>query len=371
VRKWTTLSHKRTLATILIKNTHRDILLNLGTKSITTISLACAALLAIAIYATTRPLSCAKLAVLYVDNPRFSTLSSAQINAVTTEATAQFKSLLGRCVVFETPKSKPIAGIFGQLSIPQIREMDAFVLRRPSAADLETLSNDMAQVLFNEKTTLAEQIAYANRSGAIQVPADITLKDFASQLIKYHADVIVKFQTQNATDGRPIIDINSYNEIAHWSRIPQTPLNYDLYITNQPIISLERGDPSMHASLRGGISNGLTTVCAKCRYGTAIILSAYALYGNDSLLASIRTEAPYSETEKALFSAQVLTHELGHQLLHLGHPFGLEDCVMNPVEGQNFRKRSQALRAGACAKERSPTLEIGAIKYPGLQVPFN
>ncbi len=345
--------------------------MNLRIKLIATMAFAFVALIAIISYAVTRPLECARLTVLYVENPRFSTLSPAQLNAVTTTATGQFKSLLGRCVAFDVPQTKPIADAFGQLSISQIREMDVVILRHPNAADLEALSKEMVNVLFNEKTTFAEQIAYANRSGAIQVPTDTTLTDFATQLIKYHADVIVKFQTQNAADGRPIIDINSYNEIAHWSRIPQTPLNYDVYITNQPIISLERGDPSMHASLRGGISNGLTTLCAKCRYGTAVILSIYALYGNENLLASIRTEAPYSEAEKALFSAQVLTHELGHQLLHLGHPFGLEDCVMNPVEGQNFRKRSQALREGACAKERSPTLEIGAIKYPGLQVPFN
>lgn len=135
-------------------------------------------------------------------------------------------------------------------------------------------------------------------------------------------------------------------------------------------MELERADPSLHASLRGGITNGFTTSCAKCRYATATILSVDALYGDDNLLTSIRTESPYSDAEKTLFSAQVLTHELGHHLLHFGHPFAMQDCVINPVEGQNFRKRSLALREGACTKERSPTLEIGAIKFPDVVVPF-
>lgn len=318
----------------------------------------------------TRPLSCATLKVLYVENPRFSALNQAQINAVTSGAVGQFKTLLGRCVAFDAPSTKPISDVFGRLTAQQIRDMHTYVVRQPSTADRVALSKSMAQSLSEEKTTLAEQITYANRSGAISVAADTTLPDFATKLIDHHADTLTKFQRQNAADGRPIIDFNPYNEFSHWSRVPHTPLNYDLYITNQPIISLERGEPSMHASLRGGITNGFTTPCAGCKYGTAIILSLYALYGNDNLLASIRTEAPYSEAERALFSAQVLTHELGHQLLHLGHPFALEDCVMNPVEGQNFRKRNQALREGACAKERSPALEIGAVKFPGLTAPF-
>jgi hypothetical protein len=344
--------------------------LNRRIQAISAICIACAGFIAIAVYAITRPLSCAKLAVLYVENPRFNPMGKAEIDAITTNASAQFKTLLGRCVVFETPDKKPINDVFGLLSNAQLQAANRLVVPEPTTVDRYNLSRTMATALAAEKTTLAEQIAYANRSGAISVAADTPRADFATALINYHADVLNKFRRQNAADGHPIIDINPYNEFAHWSGIPHTKLKHDLYLTNQPIISLERGDPSLHASLRGGITNGITTPCANCRYGTAIILSIYALYGNDNLLASIRTESPYSDAEKALFSAQVLTHELGHQLLHFGHPFALQDCVMNPVEGQNFRKRSLALREGACTKDRSPTLELGAIKFPGLTVPF-
>ena len=344
--------------------------MNLRIKAIGAIIIACAGLIAIAVYAMARPLSCAKLTVLYVENPRFNPMRKDEISAITTTATSQFKALLGRCVIFEATDTKPISDVFSLLTNAQWQAANKLVVTEPTAVDRYNLSRLMAEGLADEKTSLAEQIAYANRSGAFSVAANTSLAEFATALISYHAAELSKFRLQNAADGRPIIDSNPYNEYVHWSAIPHTKLNYDLYITNQPIISLERGDPSMHASLRGGITNGLTTPCAKCSYGTAIILSVYPLYGNDSLLTSIRTEAPFSEIEKTLFSAQVLTHELGHQLLHLGHPFALQDCVMNPVEGQNFRKRSLALSEGACAKDRSATLELGAIKFPGLTVPF-
>ncbi len=71
---------------------------------------------------------------------------------------------------------------------------------------------------------------------------------------------------------------------------------------------------------------------------------------NDSkLLAELRQDEHYSEEQIINYSAALLTHELGHLLLHLGHPFGNKNCIMSPTLMLNYRDWYNNFNAAECA----------------------
>jgi hypothetical protein len=58
--------------------------------------------------------------------------------------------------------------------------------------------------------------------------------------------------------------------------------------------------------------------------------------------------------------AEVLAYELGHLLLHLGHPFGSESCLMSPAPLLRFRTWYDHLDPAQCQPNSSPEMTPGA-----------
>ncbi len=57
-------------------------------------------------------------------------------------------------------------------------------------------------------------------------------------------------------------------------------------------------------------------------------------------------------------------HELGHQLLQLGHSWSNRSCLMRPVELLDFVSWFNEIDAGKCPLGSSPAMEPGAVKVP-------
>ncbi|NJS35838.1 MAG: hypothetical protein HC765_04400 [Brachymonas sp.] len=57
------------------------------------------------------------------------------------------------------------------------------------------------------------------------------------------------------------------------------------------------------------------------------------------------------------------SHELGHQLLHLLHPFGQKHCLMNPVPMFAYRAWAKQLSAKDCALGSSKEMTPGAHRF--------
>ena len=62
---------------------------------------------------------------------------------------------------------------------------------------------------------------------------------------------------------------------------------------------MEYGWPAVHAAVRGGYSNGITTYNRRSRFGTMSIWSTYAFTGNDAQLVQLRNGERYTEEEAA------------------------------------------------------------------------
>jgi len=82
---------------------------------------------------------------------------------------------------------------------------------------------------------------------------------------------------------------------------------------------------------------------------------------NDSdLLTTLRQDKNYNEQQIINYSAALLTHEMGHLLLHLGHPFGNKHCIMSPTQMLNYHDWYENLDAAQCAIGSSKEMTPGA-----------
>ena len=61
------------------------------------------------------------------------------------------------------------------------------------------------------------------------------------------------------------------------------------------------------------------------------------------------------------YSAALLTHEIGHLLLHLGHPFGQQHCIMSPTVMLNYRDWYDRLDAERCTVGSNRDMMPGAV----------
>jgi hypothetical protein len=84
------------------------------------------------------------------------------------------------------------------------------------------------------------------------------------------------------------------------------------------------------------------------RYGTASVLSLFPFTSQDAVTRALRGDTDGKSTNAVEGAAAMLVHELGHQLLHLGHPFNSKACIMNPPQLLRFSAWTQGLDATQC-----------------------
>ena len=155
-----------------------------------------------------------------------------------------------------------------------------------------------------------------------------------------------------------MLGADDYHQWALWSFLGYGALPYEIVLTNQLVASAEYSGTSIHSALRGGVSVGATFPSAGAEVGSYVFLSTLVF---DDVLAGVRREGRYGEQAPRLAGAY-LAHELGHQLLHLGHPFANPYCVMTPARVFQFRAWFDSIDAERCALGSLPAMQPGAIE---------
>lgn len=178
----------------------------------------------------------------------------------------------------------------------------------------------------------------------------------------------VVLRTAYFHNRRPLLDDRVYNEFVAWlAAAAASAWPFEVILTNQLIAGVEYSNNHLHSSLRGGVTNGLTTQSPHSRYGLVSVLSLYPFTSNDEATLELRGGVRSAGGEPAQWAAALLVHELGHQLLHLNHPFGHPACVMNAPPMLLFRQWLAGLDAAACPLGSSPEMTPGAIRF--TQIP--
>ncbi len=309
------------------------------------------------------------LRVAYVHNPRLPLLPAARLQRVLTLATSLLREHLGVTVRFEAPVELPILRLFAGLSPRMIQRAEA---QRLDPATNEWTIDRLARGLLKDlrdEGDLAEQKRFA-APYLLAPPADASDLAFARALVQTQHTLLRHWHQLKVADGAPLIGGDRYNEYAYWNLIGSTELPYEVVVTNQLIASAEWEENSVHSAIRGGVSNGVTSESLSARFKLVSVLSTFPFLDDSPQTVRLRGGETPDEEAANQYMALLLTHELGHQLLHLGHPFGNASCVMTPPIALRFRQWAEGLSAASCPLGSSRASTPGAVKFAGPEVTF-
>lgn len=289
------------------------------------------------------------LRVANVTNPRFPQLSDEQLQAILNKTSNMVKEHFALDVVFEKPEPLTIEALFNILpeNVKKERQKEIVKFGTVSEADIIKMRGGVYEILNKYWDDRQAVVDYANPYLLTPIEGD----DF-KQLSVALVDTLLKrleyWLTEKADDDQPVIDDKPYNEWVWWDSLGYGDLPYDIVITNQLVASAEMYDMSVHSSIRGGITAGTTTFSKQARYGSYVYIMVYPMLNDSDMLVELRDDRSYSSEQVTTYAAALLTHEIGHQLLHLGHPFGNSNCVMSPTPLLKYREWVDGLDPGQC-----------------------
>ena len=299
--------------------------------------------------------------VAYAVNPRLPRMDARQLELLLESMQKAVNDHFGVRLRFLPVQVVPISSLFE--TIPAARRLDAsknIYDFKSGTGDRRRLDLALGRGFRQSGEPLDEMVEFARPYiGALSQP---DFKTFGARMAALQLERIELWRTRKTLDGDPAIDQAPFNEFLMWLALGYGEVPFELVLTNQVIASVEYGWPAVHAAVRGGYSNGITTYNRRSRFGTMSIWSTYAFTGNDAQLVQLRNGERYTEEEAALLAGLSGAHEMGHQLLHLTHPFGRQACLMSPVPMFNYREWAGNLDASKCLLRTSPAVTPGAYK---------
>jgi len=310
-----------------------------------------------------------------VINPRFRQLSNEQVAAILQRTVELVKQHFDIEVEFSQVTAISIDEMFGYLTD------DVIAYRRGEIVDLSLITADVREKM--QQSLFATLSLY---SGIKQDVIDFATPYLLNPEVK-HEDFIslsyaltdtliarlMYWQDEKAPDGKPVLDASSdssvnpgsYHEWVWWDSLGYADLPYDVLITNQLVASAEYYGMDVHSSIRGGLTAGTTSYNSSSHLGSYVYIMVYPMINDTELLSMLRQDVTYTDEQIISYSAALLTHELGHMLLHLGHPFGETGCIMSPTVMLDYRRWYEALDPTACSvgSSRPMTPGAAAIEY--------
>ena len=301
-----------------------------------------------------------ELRVVHLVNPRFPSLSTEELRLLMNAAADTVRAHFGREVRFTPPDVWPIGTYFERIDARTRAERARSIYDfKRGKGDLARLREGFEKDLRETGDDLDAMIAYAQPHLTTPVKTR-SYAALADALIATQLARLESLTVQRAADGQPVLDAQPFNEYVYWDIMAETQLPYEVVITNQLIASVEYEGNSVHSALRGGISNGITVANGASRFKTTAIVSVYPFISDDAVIKALRDAESYTRQDALRFAGVLLAHEIGHELWHLGHPYGRAACVMNPTPLLHFRRWVEALAPSQC-----PFSTQGAMK-PGF-----
>jgi hypothetical protein len=299
--------------------------------------------------------------VAYAVNPRLPRMDVRQLDLLLESMQKAVGDHFGLQLRFSPVQVVPIASLFD--TIPGARRLDALKKVydfKSGTGDRQRLDLAFGRGFRQSGESLSEMVEFARPYTGPLSQSDF--ETFGARMAAVQLERIELWRTRSALDGYPAIDQQPFNEFLMWVALGYGEVPFELVLTNQVIASVEYGWPAVHAAVRGGYSNGITTYNRRSRFGTMSIWSTYAFTGNDPQLVQLRNGERYTEEEAARLAGLSGAHEMGHQLLHLTHPYGRQACLMSPVPMFSYRGWAANQDAAKCPLRTSPAVTPGAYK---------
>jgi len=303
-----------------------------------------------------------KLSVANAVNQRFRRLSDVQIERILSHAEELVKQHFDIEVELVLTDTLSIEELFSTLNEQVVNQ------RKQEIVDFDNLQawmrEDMQVSLYRtlEGYSAIKQsvIDYAQ---PWLIDPDTRHEDFISLSYALVDTLLARLDywvSQKAEDGDPVVDDKPYHQWVWWDSLGYDALPYDVILTNQLVASAEYYGMDVHSSLRGGITAGTTTYSKRAKLRAYAYITVYPLINDSSLLTKLRDDRHYDDEQVIKYAAALLTHELGHLLLHLGHPFGKEACIMSPTVMLDYRRWYDGFDAEHCKLGSMPSMTPGA-----------
>lgn len=306
------------------------------------------------------------LKVAYVENSRFTGLDDEQLQAILERTEQLVKQHFNIMIVFEKTDKLDIESLFNNLTKTVKRERaNAMVVPGDvSKADRLRMRDSIYKTLENYWND-RELVTDFARPYLIRELPDDDFHKLADALVDTLLTRLDYWYQETASDGKPVLDGSPYNEWVWWDSLGYGDVPYDVVITNQLVASAEYYGMDVHSSLRGGISAGTTTYSKTAQFGAFSWIMLYPMLNNNDALSLLRDDKQYTSQQLVDYAAALLTHELGHLLLHLGHPFGNQHCIMSPTPLLMYRKWMDTVDPMQCSlnSEEQMTPGVAKIEY--------
>ncbi len=309
--------------------------------------------------------------VVYIENPRFPGVTDAELRKILDRAVLLVEEHFG--ITAHMPddiETIPIDTIFSRLVADKPGFLDGLIGDfRAGTVDWGRVRKSLVEQIKKQKNPLSRQIAFA-RPYLTTPLASEDLDSFADAVIATFKDRLTYWTLAKLEDGHPVIgrvpgrDDLPLNEYVYWTLMAKLGFDAEIVLTNQLVASVEYFNIPIHTSIRGGITGGSTEYNPSSQFGSSVWISLFPYLTNDNRIAELRNGDTYAREDALKYAGAMLAHELGHQLLQLGHPWSNHSCVMRPAEVLDFASWVEKFDAGNCRVGSSPAMTPGALKIP-------
>lgn len=308
------------------------------------------------------PSGSVELRVVHAINPRLSHMSAEQLQVLLSAVKTTAQQYFGVTLRFPPVDEIPLVALVQQLPADRWRERRKSIYDfKEGRGDPRRLATSFAGLLKQSGESLPAMTAYVKQH--MRELEENSYEALGAALAELQLKRIERWKRIKALDGGSVIDAAPYNELEMWLALGYGDVPYELVLTNQPIVSVEYGSVGVHTAIRGGYTNGLTTYSKRARFGTYSVWSTFAFTNNDEWIKQLRGGETYRPHEAARLAGIHATHELGHQLFHLLHPYGRSACIMSPVQMLAFRAGAEKFSPKDCPLGSNPAMRPGAYKF--------
>jgi hypothetical protein len=305
-----------------------------------------------------------RLRVAYAENARLKPISAELLAQILPRTEAMVSADFAIDVELELTAQLSIEALFSRLdpAIVRKRQKEIVNIDHVTRAVYEDMQLAVYKTLQNYADDKAGVIAYAQPYLSQPEQEHDDFISFSYALVDTLLQRLDYWRKQPALDGRPVISDDPYHQWVWWDSLGYSALPYDIIITNQLVASAEYYGMDVHSSIRGGITAGTTTYNKESKMHSYVFVMLYPMLNDSGLLTRLRQDEHYDADQVVNYSAALLTHELGHMLLHLGHPFANRHCVMSPTVMLNYRDWYESIDPGQCAVGSNEEMQPGAAK---------
>ncbi len=309
--------------------------------------------------------------IIYIKNPRFPSVTPNELRKVVLVAAGLVKEHFGiKVEILNRIPIRDIDDVFSELIGNEPAGFRNLIGDfRDGKVDWGTVREHLIEEIENQEDPLSKQIEFARpylskplKREDVASFSQVVVETFRERLSHW---TVAKLQDGNpmigTVPGRPDLPINEYG---YWTLMAKRGIQAEIILTNQLIASVEYIPVPVHTSIRGGITGGSTEFNPSSKLGSSVWVSLFPYFSDNPQIIKFRNGDTYSRDEALSYAGAMLAHEMGHQLLQLGHPWSNAACLMRPAEMLDFASWVKRFDAGRCRIGSSAAMKTGTIKVP-------